>query len=530
LSYTLRLTRGRSRSRAPDSGGGGSPPSGAPRIFYTDIISGPNSGAPGGGGCFLSIFGINFGANINSIVVTVGGGTVSSNVFLGSSLGRPDVQWLAVQLGASSATGAIKVSVSGVDSNTDKTFTVRSGTITYYSSIPSEGTIAAMSPGDFAVIRAGTYDAEIYFHTVSGTAGNPLTVMGYPGEAVLIRRNAANALAVHTFYSGSNGTQGHYVICGLDCDMGWDEVSDVAKGGGVIGMGVDLTDIRVVNCKAAHMYENSGGSAAISGSGTNFKVLGCHCKGNGGSKLYHSLYFDGRAFVGGSNGYELGWNWLERQYGGRGIQFFADAGGSTADVYNGEVHHNLIHDICLDGTVFSDRTQTGFKYYDNIAYRTGNHTFNGPASDLGSDGAVVRFNSSTLVVDVHDSTLVGSGTDAGSVIIAFDLVANSGATLHNIICETLGTTPAYVRGTTSGKIAASSNNLWHGSGAAPGFDSSPQTGDPLFTNAGADDYTIQSGSPAKNNGTATGAAADDYFGTPRPQLGTHDIGAQERPS
>lgn len=504
---------------------------GAPLIFYTDILSGPNSGAPGGGGCFLSMFGRNFGSNINNIAVTVGGGAVLGNAYLGTCYGRPDVQQLSVQLGASCATGAVKVSVSGVDSNTNHTFTVRSGSIVNYSSaLPTEAQIQSMSPGDFAVVRAGTYDNEVYFHTVSGTAGNPLTVMGYPGEAVLIRRNAAGAMALHTFYSGSNGTQGHYVFCGFDCDMGWDEVSDVAKGGGVIGMGVDLTDVRIVNCKAAHMYENSGGSAAISGSGTNFKVLGCFCNGNGGSKLYHSLYFDGRAFVGGSNGYELAWNWLRKQYGGRAIQFFADAGGSTADVYNGKVHHNLIERICLDGTVFSDRCQTGFEYYNNIVYLTGNHSFNGPATDLGTDGACVRFNSATLVVDAHDNTLAGSGTDSGSVIIAFDAVANSGATLHNNISETNGTTPAYVRGTTSGKIAASSNNLWHGAGAAPGFDSNPQTGDPLFTNAGAEDYTIQSGSPAKNNGTATGAAADDHIGTARPQLGAHDIGAYERTS
>lgn len=525
--YALRFLR---RTQPGTSTASSAPSSGAPIIFYTDIISGPNSGAPSGGGCFLSIFGVNFGSVIGNIVVTVGGGAVSSNVFLGTSYGRPDVQWLAVQLGASSATGAIKVSVSGVDSNTDKTFTVRSGAISYLSALPTEAQVSAMSPGDFIVVRAGTYDNEIYFHNTSGTTGNPLTVMGYPGEAVLIRRNAAGTLAVHTFYSGSTGTQGHFVVCGFDCDMGWDTVTDAPKGGGVIGMGVDLTDFRVVNCKAAHMYENSGGSAAISGSGTNMKVLGCHCFGNGGSKLYHALYFDGRAFVGGSNGYELAWNWLEKQYGGRGIQFFADAGGSTADVYNGKVHHNLIGDICLDGTVFSDRCQTGFEYYDNIVYRTGNHTYNGPATDLGTDGACVRFNSATLTVDVHDNTLVGSGTDSGSVIIAFDAVANSGATLHNNICETLGTTPAYVRGTTSGKIAASSNNLWHGAGAAPSFDSSTQTGDPLFTNLGSDDYTIQSGSPAKGNGTSTGAAVDDYIGTARPQLGSYDIGAYERTS
>jgi hypothetical protein len=56
-------------------------------------------------------------------------------------------------------------------------------------------------------------------------------------------------------------------------------------------------------------------------------------------------------------------------------------------------------------------------------------------------------------------------------------------------------------------------------------------GDPLFVSPafGADgDYHVQTGSPAINNGTATGAPSTDLEGTARPQGAGHDIGAYER--
>lgn len=497
----------------------------APIILYTDILYGPKSGAPGGGGCFLSIFGKNFGAVLGNVSVTVGGGAATP-MFLGSSYGRLDVQWLAVQLETACATGAVVVTVSGVGSNTNHSFTVIAGAITYYSAIPTEGQIAAMSPGDVAVVRAGTYDAEIYFHTVSGSSGLPLTVMGYPGEAVLIRRNGANENAVHTFYSGADGTQGFYQISNLDCDMGWDgtDPGAVSFGASVIGMGVDLQDVRVVNCITSGMYEEAGGSAAISGSGQLLKVLGCYVHDNGGSKLYHGLYFDARAATPGN--YELAWNEICRQSGGRGIQVFGDA--ASANITNVSVHHNRIYNIHLDGILFGDKSTTGFSCYNNIVSRCSNAAYVGFSTDAGSGGSGLRFNNAGLVVQAYHNTFFDTAMDNGadSTALIVQAVSDGGIDLVNNIFHTNGL-QTYTTGTTAGKFASCTKNLWYGSGTAPSFDTSPVNSDPIFVDSAAGDLGIQTSSPAKDAGSAALAAADDHYGTTRPINTTQDIGAHE---
>jgi len=59
----------------------------APVILYTDIISGPNTGGENNNGAYLSIFGTGFGADINAVTVTIGGGEVANYIYLGASLG-----------------------------------------------------------------------------------------------------------------------------------------------------------------------------------------------------------------------------------------------------------------------------------------------------------------------------------------------------------------------------------------------------------------------------------------------------------
>ena len=49
-----------------------------PRIFYSDIDSGPSSGGENNGGLYVTIYGNGFGASQNSSYVTIGGGQASS--------------------------------------------------------------------------------------------------------------------------------------------------------------------------------------------------------------------------------------------------------------------------------------------------------------------------------------------------------------------------------------------------------------------------------------------------------------------
>jgi parallel beta-helix repeat protein len=51
--------------------------------------------------------------------------------------------------------------------------------------------------------------------------------------------------------------------------------------------------------------------------------------------------------------------------------------------------------------------------------------------------------------------------------------------------------------------------------------------DPLYVNYAGQDYHLQSGSPAKNSGTATGAPDHDFDQVARPQGAANDIGAYE---
>ena len=49
----------------------------APVIFYTDIISGPNTGGENNQGAYLTLFGKGFGATRGTATIKVGGGEVA---------------------------------------------------------------------------------------------------------------------------------------------------------------------------------------------------------------------------------------------------------------------------------------------------------------------------------------------------------------------------------------------------------------------------------------------------------------------
>src|ERR1700683_2397990 len=93
----------------------------APRIFFTDLTSGPKSGGQNNAGAFVTIYGRNFGATRSSSSVTIGGGPA------GSYPVWTDTK-IAIQLGGAAVTGNIVVTTPAGASN-GAPFTVRSGKI-----------------------------------------------------------------------------------------------------------------------------------------------------------------------------------------------------------------------------------------------------------------------------------------------------------------------------------------------------------------------------------------------------------------
>lgn len=62
-----------------------------------------------------------------------------------------------------------------------------------------------------------------------------------------------------------------------------------------------------------------------------------------------------------------------------------------------------------------------------------------------------------------------------------------------------------------------------------GYDANSLNADPLFNNAGSGDFTIQTGSPAKNAGVTIATVVQDKAGYTRPQGTSYAIGAYEFP-
>lgn len=93
--------------------------SSTPRLFYSDLESGPNTGGQNNNGAFVTLWGKGFGASQGTSTVTVGGGAVAAYELW--SDGK-----IIVQLGAGAATGNIVVNVAGNPSN-GVPFTVRAG-------------------------------------------------------------------------------------------------------------------------------------------------------------------------------------------------------------------------------------------------------------------------------------------------------------------------------------------------------------------------------------------------------------------
>src|SRR3954453_499243 len=92
-----------------------------PSIFFTDLVSGPNSGGEQNRGAFVTVVGRNFGSTRGTSTVTVGGGAVAAYPLWSSTK-------IIVQLGSKAITGPLVVNVAGTTSNSIN-FTIRTGRI-----------------------------------------------------------------------------------------------------------------------------------------------------------------------------------------------------------------------------------------------------------------------------------------------------------------------------------------------------------------------------------------------------------------
>lgn len=466
-------------------------------------------------GSYLTVYGKGFGS---SGTVTVGGVT------------QTPVLWTDTKVAVSVTGGTGAIVVNGT--NTGLTYATRAGRVVTVSAGQSvQAAVDAASAGDHIVLRGGTYtDSNPRYNSwftlqdgKSGTAQDPIVVRAYPGERVYVPRPTGMGV---TLWNSAGG----FTLVGVTIDMqggsgsafGWPP-------GAAASFGRVMQNIRAVDNDFSGMVANSGGAAVMDGRGKHIKVLGNYVHDNGivngrgaSSKLYHSIYFDNEDGT-GTDDLEIAYNHIARQGGGRGIQIYH---GTSSGITNVSVHHNLVHDIALDGILFGQATQGGMQAYNNVVYNTAVAAY----QTDGASGGCLRFDSPLVVAQVFNNTFANCALDnsADSAALRFDRLSRV-SFVNNLISSSGGN--GYQIGTANTTVLpGSANNLWFGSGAPPSWSTTGAVNtNPMFVNAASNNFRVSASSPAVNSGASsvTSLVITDMDGNARPQGGAFDIGAFE---
>ncbi len=530
-----------------------------PRIFFSDLESGPNSGGQNNKGVWVTIWGKNFGATQGTSTVTVGGGAVD-NYPLWSD-GK-----ITFQLGANAKTGNIVVNVSGVGSSNGLAFTVRPGNIFFVATngndantgiftapwqtiIKAKNTINA---GDVAYIENGvaqttedTFTAYISMDRQgadnSGTASAPKALIAYPNASVTVGVAGGLHYGIRTPNIGTH--EDYWVISQLHIIGGTQAMDIGGVGWRVIG--------NEMQCPGA---DDQVGCFEMS-EGTNAKFYGNEVHNAGinptSSKYYHAVYFSTD-----SNHIDVGWNHIHDNFTCRALQFHSSplcsptcgTGDTTGfDQYDLHVHDNLIHGDNCNGINFAtvDPSKGPVEAYNNVIYHVGlmdplqlgaafSCIYVAGITNNGTPGtgSVEVFNNSLSDCAANNSANAqGSrgvfGVGGGPATLIMHLRNNVSYQLAGEI---------YLDGSLS--QITGDHNLWFGVGNGPAQTVNNINADPQLVNRSLGDFHLVSTSPAKDTGLTVlpnnsfvpnpgPTIGNDKDGVLRPQGTAFDLGAYE---
>jgi hypothetical protein len=490
-----------------------------PRIFFSDLESGPNTGGQNNNGVWVTIWGKGFGATQGTSTVTVGTGAVAGYPLW--SDGK-----IIFQLGAAAKTGSIVVNVPGIGASNALPFTVRAGNIFFVATTGNDantGTFAApwktivkakntIAAGDTAYIQDGvaqtsedTFTAYLSMDNQgasnSGTATAPKALIAFPNATATV--GVAGGL--------------HYGI--RTPNIGTDEdfwvISQLHIIGGTQAMDIGGTGWRIIgNDMQCPGGDDQVGCFEMSG-GNQVRFYGNEVHNAGinptSSKFYHAVYFSTD-----SNHVDVGWNHIHDNFTCRALQFHSSPlctpSCGTADTtgfnqFDLHVHDNLIHGDNCNGINFAtvDPSKGPVEAYNNVIYNVGRMDplqLGGSFSCIYVAGITNNGTPGTGTVEVFNNTVsdcaANNSANASGSRGAFG-VGGGPATLimrlrNNIAYQLAG--EIYLDG--SKTQITGDKNLWFGAGAAPTQTTNNIATDPLFANRSIGDYHITSTSPAKD--------------------------------
>lgn len=552
----------------------------APCVLYTDALSGPISGGENNKGAYLSIYGRNFGSISDlgsNTKVYIGNQEVDNYRVLQPSVvySKFGVDMLTVQIGAigNPTLGTalpVKVCIHAtstpVCSNENNTFTPNNGRILFVALNGNDGTAsfgditrpwrymqtssrggayASMRAGDHVIIRGGDW-SDIAFETAwlrfrdttaNGAAGNWIHFTAYPGEQVTYTTPANAKGGFQGAASAYADTTGKYIsISNLIMRVDENATTDAAPFNEQSGIG----PWRVVNNEIgpwlslkdarAGGYSGGGSSTNIFGnyihdirricdstnSGTsefNSKCSGS--VGGGESLLNHGMYIDG-----GANGTEIAYNYISNVLEGNLIQTYDSVG--MDGILNISIHNNWCENAGKHGLNISDGTGGNLTIYNNVV--------------IGAKYAGIRLNIGYTSVSgaIAHNTLFGNdsqGTSAGQLTTTWNPSVTGSLRVTNNLIHTNNKTNTtfYLNDGSSDAYLSWGTNLYYNGTSSSVTKGVVIVSNPLLNNPTADDFSLQSGSPAIDAAVSISGlnVTDDLYNNPRSVGTAADMGALE---
>ncbi len=494
----------------------------APRIFFSDLLSGPAVGGQSDQGAFVTIYGSGFGTSRGTSYITIG--DVAAASYPVWSDGK-----ISFQLGRNAKSGQIVLHTGSGPVSNGIPFAVRPGRILFLTAKAREKlstAVGKLKAGDILYVQDGFSDAGLdrYEATVnimsSGRRDAPIALLAYPGAKVTI--GSANTPRIAARTPNVARTSDHWVIGGIHF-IGYQEALDVTSS----------TDWRVVGNDFT-CPNGFGPTGCIEFSqASNVAFLGniIHDVAQPGTtKVYHALYFSTD-----SNHIDIGWNNIFNVRGCRAIQFHSTPTdrGTGRNQYDLHVHDNIIHDVVCDGINFAtiDPSRGTVEAYNNLFYNVGQ----GPDPPDGSSnysciyvqGGTNYGATGTGVVEIYNNTMYRCGgrrnTDSGAISFSR---GSPGQIVHlrNNLIVLDSKVPLFSPNSTIVPLRAESNLVWWLNGVASSPTHAGFTiANPLLRDPAHGNFAPTSGSPALGKGTPLDLTWN-LLGQPR-EKGRLDIGA-----